>query len=175
MATAGSGSTRAANASEGLVRHQAACGVVVMSADHPIPRDWTPGRNAVRFEGADRENARSACAAIHGSCPFVTEFDNHDSLDDAAFRSVAHAYLSALDDFLGRNGGDGGLGLPEGWLEALGPEAGQTGLPLRWLDIWHPRADGEGGEHQPPRLASWRLMRNAVPEESEEPEDSEDP
>jgi hypothetical protein len=102
---------------------------------------------------------------LHGASPFVDEIGGGGALDDAALGSFAHAYLEALNEVLKRYGGSG-LGLPDGWLDALDPDlAGQSPLPLRWLDIWPPLTDDGIDGDRPPRLASWLLDRHAEPGE----------
>jgi hypothetical protein len=124
-----------------------------MSADDhetpPSDGDWAPGPHAVRFDQTDTTRI-----VLHGTTPFVAEIGDGEVLDKA-LRRVGHDYLDKLDRTV-----EGGLGLPEGWLDALDPD-GAGRPPLRWLDIW----DGAG---EPPRLASWRLIRHATPDEDEE-------
>jgi len=129
-----------------------------MNADgHETPpsyRDWPPGRHAVRFDRTDTTRI-----VRHGTSPFVADLGDGEPLDKAV-RRIGHAYLTALERTV-----EGGLGLPDGWLDALEPPA-EGPLPLRWLPIW-PSMTGEGNGGEPPRLASWHLSRHAEPEEDE--------
>ncbi len=127
--------------------------------------DWNPSEYGVAFESFEPPagRARPSRIARHGSWPFVHEIPQSDD-PDLALRNIGYAYLFALDQFLRHNGRKNGIGLPNGWLNALDPKgpAAKSNVRLRWLNVWPSfgSAGGDGKVPTPPRLASWRLLHS---------------
>lgn len=121
---------------------------------------WSPSRHALAFDRFDHpsDGGRGSIVVSHPGDPFTGTIDPDVTDLEEKLRRVAHAYLVALNKRLLDFGRDEGLGLPDGWLEALDPNRLSLGL-FGWLPIDPPFSNPGELDELGLQLSSHRLLR----------------